>query len=86
MKHTCVTCCRDTARRVGTDTGEDGGGWFKTKAEESRQERTGGGRDCKSKQDTYKRMNPRVQYNVEQAKVKVLVVFAVVRRKQSIGP
>lgn len=31
------------------------------------------------KQDTYKRMNAsRVQYNVEQAKVKVSVVFAVV--------
>lgn len=44
-----------------------------------REDGTGGGGDCKSKQDTYKRMNAsRIQYNVEQAKVKVSLVFAVV--------
>jgi len=49
-----------------------------------RQDGTGGGRDCKCKQDTYKRMNiSRIQYNVEQAK-KVSAVFAVVYCKQGL--
>lgn len=35
--------------------------------------------DCRSKQDTYKRMNAsRIQSNIAQAEVKVSVVFAVV--------
>ncbi len=51
----------------------------KKRAVKWRQDGTGGGRDCESKQDTYKRMNAsRIQYNVKQAKVKVSVVFAVV--------
>lgn len=44
-----------------------------------RQDGTGGGRDCKSKLDTYKRMTAsRIQYNVKRAKGKVSLVFAVV--------
>lgn len=51
----------------------------KKKAVKWRQDGAGGGGDCEGKQDTYKRMNAsRIQYSLEQAKVKVSVVFAVV--------
>ena len=40
---------------------------------------TDGSGDCRSKQDTYKRMNAsRIQYNDKRAEVKVSAVFAVV--------
>lgn len=51
----------------------------KKKAVKGRQDRTGGGRDCRCKQDAYKRMiASRIQCNVKQVRVKVSVVFAVV--------
>lgn len=50
-----------------------------------RQDETGGGGDCRSKQDTYKRINAsRILCNVEQAEVKVSAVFGVVYQKQRI--
>lgn len=73
-------------RSTSSTSGDRHGGRFKKeglkkkgkKSYKWRRDETGGGRDCRSKQDTYKRMNAsRIQYNVERAKVKVSVVFVL---------
>lgn len=69
---------------TSSTTGDRHGGRFKKgrfkkkRSYKWRRDETGGGGDCRSKQDIYKRMNAsRIQYNVERAKVKVSVVFVL---------
>lgn len=68
-------------RSLFLTTGDGGRSRFKRSYKWRRVE-TGGVWDCRSKQDTYKRMSAsRIRRNVRRAEVKVSAVFAVVYRK-----